>query len=116
MKLVEDQQAHVLERWIALHPSGQDTFGHDLDPHVGQGKTHGKGVGEDPFPARHDRPPAGQERPARVHALDVASAQPHLLHLFDVQGFKRLVERRIGRGHGFGLIHTCLSSVRVWEP
>ena len=76
---------------------GQVGSGHHLD--VGQRETHLVRVGEDGLPRCAHRLPAAEHRPAGMHALDVVSMRPQLLHRGQVERLERAIEGGVRAGY-----------------
>src|SRR5262245_2653214 len=115
------------DRHAASH-LGEDVLGagdpgetaRDGELHVADGEADLARVVEDGLPGRAHVLPSGQQRPARVDALDVLAVRPDLLHLGEIEGLERAVEARIGlfdleapAHHGSGQ-ETTTSSPSRW--
>src|SRR5204863_9010923 len=68
----------------------------DGELNVADGEADLARVVKDGLPGRAHVLPSGQQRPARVHALDVLAVRPDLLHLGEIEGLERAIEARIG--------------------
>ena len=69
--------------------------------HIAELKLHGKRIIEDQDPGVADSGPPRTQRPTGVDTRDVFLVHPHLVHLGDVEAFKRLIELLIGFRDGF---------------
>src|SRR3989441_6401132 len=85
---------HLGEDVLGAGDPGEAARDGELD--VADGEADLARVVEDGLPRGPDVVPAGEQGPARVHALDVLAVRPHFLHLGEIEGLERAIEARVG--------------------
>lgn len=99
-----------------FHADDPGHIARHLDHHVGEFELHRERVVEDQHPGIADGRPPRTNRPARVNAGDVFLMGPELVHLGDVETFKRVVEFLVGFRDGFDTLLQHAAAPQSAEP